>query len=319
MNKIVILDGYSLNPGDLSWEKIESLGTTTLYDRTSEDMILERIKGANIIITNKTPLKKDVLEKCPEIEYIGVLATGYNVVDIEYCKKSNIVVTNIPTYGTEAVSQHVFALILELTNHVAEHSMKAKEGKWSKSKDFCFWDKPLVSLNDKTIGIVGAGKIGLRTAQIAQAFGMKVLATNSKRTKKVVSETFSYASLDTLLENSDIISLHCPLTQETEKIINERSISRMKKGVILINTSRGQLIDEQDLFIALENGSIGGCGLDVLSEEPPKDNVLISARNIIITPHIAWAAKEARVKLMEIAYSNLRKYLASETENNVCN
>ncbi len=317
MNKIVILDSYTLNPGDLSWSSIIELGDVRIYDRTEEELILSRIGEANIVITNKTVLTEEILSQCKGIEYIGVLATGYNVVDIEYCKNNNIVVTNVPTYGTEEVAQHVFALILELTNHVADYSKKALSGKWEESKDFCFFDKPLVSLSGKTLGIIGSGKIGLKTAEIAKAFGMKILATNSKNDENVVDDNFSYVKLNDLLKNADIISLHCPLNKKTDKMINKTSINMMKDGVILINTSRGQLINENDLYCALESGKVSSCGIDVLGVEPPKNNVLLKASNIVITPHIAWAAKKARLRLMEIASNNIKEFIEGNIIYNV--
>lgn len=315
MNRIVILDGYALNPGDLSWEGIESLGDVTIYDRTPENLILERIGDADIVLTNKITLDKEILSKCSNVKYIGVFATGYNIIDVKYCKENDIVVTNIPTYGTEEVAQHAFALILELTNHVNEHSEKVKEGKWAKSKDFCFWDKPLMSLNNKTLGIIGVGKIGMKTAEIAQAFGMNIIAATSKERVEKISDKFSYDTLDKLLRNSDVISLNCPLTDKTYEIINKHTLSKMKQGVILINTSRGQLINEKDLLNALETGHVRSCGLDVLETEPPKDNILIGAPNVIVTPHIAWAALEARTKLMNIAIDNLNSYINGENKN----
>lgn len=315
MEKIVLLDGYSLNPGDLSYKEIKSLGDVIIYDRTPDDLVVKRIGDASIVITNKIILTEKILSECSNLKYIGVLATGYNIIDVEYCKANNIIVTNIPTYGTEEVAQHVFALLLELTNHVSLHSDKVKDGKWAKSKDFCFWDKPLMSLNNKTLGIIGAGKIGLKTGEIAKAFGMKIIATNSVEKEEVISDKFSYVKLETLLKTADIISLNCPLTDKTYEIINKDNISKMKPGVILINTSRGQLIAEKDLLESLESGHVSSCGLDVLAVEPPKDNILIEHENVIITPHIAWAAKEARLKLMGIAVENIKNYLDGNISN----
>ena len=317
MKKIVILDSYSLNPGDLSFEEMNKLGEVTIYDRTSYELTYERIKGNEIIITNKTELKKEILEKCPEIKYIGVFATGYNIIDVDYCKKNNIIVTNIPSYGTDAVAQHVFALLLELTNHVGEHSDKTISGKWAKSKDFCFWDKSIVSLSGKTMGIIGAGKIGLKTGEIASAFGMKVIYTNSSEEVKKISDRVSYDTLNNLLLNSDVVSLHCPLTEKTNEIINKESLFKMKKSAFLINTSRGGLINEKDLYKALDKEIISGSGIDVLSVEPPVDNILIKAKNIIITPHIAWAAKEARQRLLKTAVENIKGYINGDIKNNV--
>lgn len=317
MKKIVILDSYSLNPGDLSFEEMNRLGEVTIYDRTSSELIYERVKGNEIIITNKTELRKDVLEKCPEVKYIGVFATGYNIIDIDYCKNNNIVVTNIPSYGTDAVAQHVFALLLELTNHVGEHSVKTINGKWAKSKDFCFWDKSIISLSGKTMGIIGAGKIGLKTGEIARAFGMNVIYTNSSEDVKKISDKVSYDTLNNLLLKSDVVSLHCPLTNKTSELINRKSLSKMKKHAFLINTSRGGLINEKNLYDALDKNIISGSGIDVLSIEPPVDNILLKAKNIIITPHIAWAAKEARERLLNTAIENIKGYISGDIRNNV--
>lgn len=317
MKKIVILDSYSLNPGDLSFEEMNRLGEVTIYDRTSSELIYERVKGNEIIITNKTELRKDVLEKCPEVKYIGVFATGYNIIDIDYCKKNNIVVTNIPSYGTDAVAQHVFALLLELTNHVGEHSVRTINGKWAKSKDFCFWDKSIISLSGKTMGIIGAGKIGLKTGEIARAFGMNVIYTNSSEEVKKISDKVCYDTLNNLLLKSDVVSLHCPLTNKTSELINRKSLSKMKKHAFLINTSRGGLINEKDLYDALDKNIISGSGIDVLSIEPPVDNILLKAKNIIITPHIAWAAKEARERLLNTAIENIKGYISGDIRNNV--
>lgn len=313
---IVVLDGYTLNPGDLSWDGLNKMGALTVYDRTSHEDILKRCEGAEIVFTNKTPLSRETLSSLKALKYIGVLATGYNVVDVQAAKEFGIVVTNIPTYGTMAVSQFVFALLLEICHHVGEHSEKVKEGDWSRCPDFCFWNHPLIELAGKTIGIVGMGKIGKSTAKIAQAFGMKVLAFNRSKDESLESETLKYVDLQTLYKNSDIVSLHCPLFDDTKGMINKETIAQMKDGVIIINTSRGPLIVEEDLAEALNSGKVYAAAVDVVSTEPAtKDNPLITARNCIITPHIAWAPFESRERLMNIAVDNLEKYLNNELVN----
>ncbi|MBI9013004.1 MAG: D-2-hydroxyacid dehydrogenase [Clostridiales bacterium] len=314
--KIVILDGYTLNPGDLSWSLWKTLGTVTLYDRTEEKDIVNRIGDAEIVITNKTPLSKETLEAC-HIKYIGVLATGYNVVDVDAAKDKKIVVTNVPAYGTETVAQYVFALLLEICHHVGAHNQAVHEGQWTNCPDFCFWNHPLIELNGKTFGLIGAGKIGLETAKIAEAFGMKILAHTRTPDKLLESNTFKFANLDTLYKESDVISLHCPLTESTKGMINTSSIHKMKDGVILINTSRGPLIVEADLKEALLSRKVYAAGIDVLSSEPPTDNVLLSVENCVITPHIAWATQAARVRLMQTAIDNLKAFLQGTPINEV--
>ena len=321
--KIVVLDGYILNPGDLTWESLEALGDTTVYDRTSYnpndiDLIIERSKDADAILTNKTPITREVLNNLPNLKYIGVLATGYNVVDIEAAKEKGITVTNIPTYGTDAVAQMVFALLFELTNHVSEHNKAVKEGQWSAIQDWCFWNKPLMELSGKTIGIIGYGRIGQKVGQIAQAFGMKVLANANSPRRELENESMKYADIDELYKYSDVISPHCPLTEDTKGMINKGTISKMKDGVIIINTSRGPLIVEEDLAGALESGKIKGAGLDVVNKEPIElDNPLLKLDNCIITPHIAWAPIEARSRLMDIAVNNLRAFIGNKPANNI--
>lgn len=316
--KIVVLDGYTLNPGDLTWEGLEKLGELKVYDRTPEDRIIERISDAEIVFTNKTPLTRETFSKLPGIRYIGVLATGYNVVDIEAAAEYGIKVTNIPTYGTTAVAQYVFALLLEMCHHVQEHSDAVKAGEWTRCPDFCFWKYPLVELAGKTMGIIGLGRIGYTTAKIAQAFGLKVLAYDNYPNRDLEEENLQYASLDELFAGSDVISLHCPLFDSTKGIINKDSIAKMKDGVLLINTSRGPLIVDEDLAAALDSGKIGGAAVDVVSEEPiEKENPLLKAKNCIITPHIAWAPKESRKRLMDIAVRNLESFLAGNTANAV--
>ncbi len=310
---IVVLDGYTLNPGDLSWEGFSALGDLTTYDRTEEKDILSRIGDADIVITNKTPLTKETIERAPKINYIGVLATGYNVVDIQAAKAKGIPVCNIPTYGTDAVAQFAFAMLLDITNHVAHHSAEVKKGRWTASPDFCFWDKPLMELLGKTMGIIGFGRIGQATGRIAKAFGMEVIAYDSHQTPGAEA---TYVSLDELYAKSDVIALHCPLFAETEGIINKESIAKMKDGVIILNNSRGPLIVEKDLADALNSGKVYAAGLDVVSSEPIKaDNPLLTAKNCIITPHISWAPIESRSRLMGIAVANLASFLDGKPVN----
>lgn len=314
--KIVILDGYTENPGDLSWEGFEAIGELTVYDRTKHEEIISRIGNAEIVITNKTPLDVNVFDACPSIKYIGVLATGYNVVDVNAAKERNIIVTNIPTYGTAAVAQFTFALLLEICHHVGKHSEAVKSGRWSKCADFCFWDYPLIELAGKTFGCIGYGRIGQNAASVAQSFGMKVIAYDEYQNKSLENENMRYADLDTLLAEADVISLHCPLLPSTKGIINKDTISKMKKGVIIINTSRGPLIVEEDLKKGLEDGKIYYAAMDVVSTEPiAEDNPLLTAPNCIITPHIAWAPKESRKRLLDIAVSNLEAYLSGNPVN----
>lgn len=314
--RIVILDGYTLNPGDLSWKGIESLGETAIYDRTPENLILERSKGAQVLLTNKTPLTKHIIYELPDLKYIGVLATGYNIVDIKAAKERGIIVTNIPTYGTTSVSQFVFALLLELCHHVQRHSDAVKSGKWAECEDFCFWNYPLIELADKTMGIIGFGRIGQRTADIAAAMGMSIIAYDTNKTDQSQRRNFKWAELDEVFSQSDVISLHCPLLPDTKGIINKNTLGIMKKTALLINTSRGPLVVDKDLADALNKGIIAGAGLDVLSLEPPdKDNPLLTAKNCLITPHIAWATKEARARLMNTTEDNLKAFLAGTPQN----
>lgn len=314
--KIVVLDGYTENPGDLSWNGMEQFGKVTVYDRTPADLIVERIGDAEVIYTNKTPVSKSTLEACPAIKYIGVLATGYNVVDVEAAKEKGILVSNIPSYGTEAVAQFTIALLLELCHHIGDHSQCVMQGDWTRSEDFCFWNYPLTELAGKTMGIIGFGRIGQATAKIAQALGMNILACSRSKDNSLESETCRYADLDDLLMNSDVISLHCPLLPETQGIINKGSIAKMKDNVMILNSSRGPLIVEEDLMEALNRGKVGGAAVDVVSVEPMKaDNPLLKAKNCIITPHIAWAPKETRQRLMDIAVNNLRSYIEGQPRN----
>lgn len=307
--KIVILDGYTENPGDLSWEAFEALGEVTVYDRTPKEMIVERIGDAQAVITNKTPMTRQTLDNCPSIRYIGVLATGYNVVDTGAAKEKGIPVTNIPTYGTTAVAQMVFALLLEVCHHVGAHSQAVKDGAWSRNPDWCFWNYPLIELAGKTMGIIGFGRIGQAAGKIAKAFGMEVLAYD-QYPNDAGRQIGEYVSLDELYARSDAISLHCPLFPETTGMINKESIAKMKKGVIIINTSRGPLIVEEDLAEALHQGKVYAAACDVVSTEPIRpENPLLGCYNSILTPHIAWAPKESRSRLMDIAAQNLKAFI----------
>ena len=316
--KIVVLDGYTENPGDLSWSALEALGELTVYDRTSltdEDEIIARIGDAEAVYTNKTPITKRVIDACPNMKFISVLATGYNVVDYTYAREKGIPVTNIPTYGTAAVGQFAIAMLLEICHHVAHHSEAVHEGRWEHNQDWCFWDYPLIELADKTMGIIGFGRIGQTTGKIAKAMGMNVLAYDSFQSDsgRAIGE---YVDLDTLLAKSDVIALHCPLFPETQGIINKDTIAKMKDGVIILNNSRGPLVVEQDLADALNSGKVYAAGLDVVSTEPIKgDNPLLKAKNCIITPHISWAPKESRQRIMDCAVSNLQAYQAGNPVN----
>ena len=313
--KIVILDGYTENPGDLSWEELGKLGDLTVYDRTPESEIISRIGDAEIVITNKTPLTRATLDACPNIRYIAVLATGYNVVDIAAAKEKGIPVSNVPTYGTASVGQFAIAMLLEICHHVAHHSQTVYEGKWNVCADWCYWDYPLIELDGKTMGIIGFGRIGQTTGKIARAMGMKVLAYDSfpSESGKAIAE---YVDLDTLLASSDVVALHCPLFPETQGIINKQTIAKMKDGVILLNNSRGPLIVEQDLADALNSGKIYAAGLDVVSTEPIRnDNPLLKAKNCIITPHISWAPKESRQRIMDCTVSNVLSFLNGAPAN----
>ncbi len=309
--KITVLDGYTLNPGDLSWDSFSQMGELSVYPRTplEDDIIVQRIGDSEAVLTNKTPLTSAILDRCPKLKYIGVLATGYNVVDVKAAARCGIPVCNIPTYGTAAVAQYVFALLLELCHHTAHHSEAVHSGRWENNADWCFWDYPLTELAGRTMGIIGFGRIGQRTAEIAKAFGMKVLAFDAYPCE-AGRELAEYVPLERLLEASDVVSLHCPLLPETEGIMNRDTISRMKDGAMLINTSRGPLVAEQDLADALASGKLAGAALDVVSTEPIHgDNPLLKAPNCIITPHIAWAPRESRKRLMDIAAENLRQWM----------
>lgn len=316
--KIVVLDGYTENPGDLSWGELEKLGELTVYDRTpvnDEDEIIRRIGDAEIVYTNKTPISKKVIDACPSMKMISMLATGYNVVDYVYAKEKGIPVTNVPTYGTASVSQFSIALLLEICHHIGHHSESVHAGNWEKCIDWCYWDYPLIELEGKTIGIIGFGRIGQTTGKIAKAMGMRVLAYDSFQSDagRTLAE---YVDLDTLLAQSDVIALHCPLFPETQGIINRDTIAKMKDGVILINNSRGPLVVEQDLADALNSGKVLAAGLDVVSTEPIRgDNPLLTAKNCIITPHISWAPKESRQRIMDCTVENVKAFLAGKPVN----
>lgn len=314
--KIVVLDGYTLNPGDLSWNGLHQLGQLTVYERTSEEMVLERIGDAEAVFTNKTPITSKVIENSPNLKFIGVLATGYNVVDVKAARSAGIIVSNIPTYGTDAVAQYTIALLLEMCHHVGAHADCVKRGEWTSSPDWCFWKFPLIELAGKTMGIIGFGKIGQGTAKIAQALGMNILAYDAFRRPELESGTCHYAELDELLSESDVVVLHCPLFPDTQGIINRDTISKMKDGVMIINDSRGPLIVEEDLRDALISGKVAGAAVDVVSQEPiSPDNPLLHAPNMIITPHMAWAPKESRQRLMNLAVGNLKAFLEDAPVN----
>lgn len=310
--KIVILDGYTENPGDLSWEGLENLGNLTVYDRTSltdEQEIIERIGDAEIVLTNKTPITKSTMDACPDLKFIAMLATGYNVVDVAYAKERGIPVSNVPAYGTASVSQYAIALLLEVCHHIGHHSDAVMEGRWAACKDFCFWDYPLIELEKKTMGIIGFGRIGQSTGRIAKTLGMKVLAYDvyPNETGREIGE---YVDLDTLLASSDVIALHCNLTAENTGIINKKNIAKMKDNVIILNNARGQLIVEQDLADALNQGKIAAAALDVVSTEPIRtDNPLLQAKNCLITPHISWAPVESRQRIMDCSVENVKAFL----------
>lgn len=313
--KITILDGYSLNPGDLSWKPFEELGDLTVYDRTIPEDVLTRSKDSEILITNKTVIPGDVLRKLPGLKYIGVLATGYNVVDIATARELGIIVTNIPAYSTMSVAQKVFALLLAATDKVENYSKEIKEGKWSRNPDFCYWNNTLTELAGKTFGIIGLGNIGMAVARIAIAFDMKVKAFTSKEIEEL-PDGVAKATFDEIFKTSDVISLHCPLNPSTRHIISKDSLSLMKPSAILINTGRGQLVNEEAVAEALKKGKLGAFCADVLSTEPPSpSNPILHAPNTYVTPHIAWATFEARKRLMDLAVSNLKSYLSGNPSN----
>ena len=319
--KIVILDGYTSNPGDLSWSDLEQLGDLTVYEYTPNqtDDVVQRLQDCEIALTNKTVLSRQVIERCPKLRYIGVLATGYNVVDMQAAAERGIVVTNVPGYSTQAVAQQAFALLLEICSHAAHHSREVHNGRWSRGRDFCFWDYPLIELDHKTAGIIGFGQTGKAIGRVARAFGMRVITNGSHETVEG-REIGEYVSRERLLKESDVIFLACPLKEDTKDLICRETIDRMKDGVILINTSRGGTIVEKDLAEALQNGKVYGAGVDVVSVEPAsQDNPLLSCENCVITPHIAWATKEARGRLIKIATQNVKGFLAGTPQNMVGN
>lgn len=314
--KIVVLDGYCLNPGDLSWDALRAFGEVEIFDRTPADEVLARTRGATAAFTNKTPLPAEVLSQLPDLRYIGVLATGYNIVDTAAAVRQGIVVTNIPTYGTASVAQFVFALLLELCHHVGMHARAVRNGDWSRSADWSFWKSPLVELAGKTMGIVGFGRIGRATGRIADALGMRVIAADSIQSDPPDWPGFRWAGFEELLAESDVVSLHAPLFPETKGMVNARTLRLMKPSAFLINTSRGPLVVDEDLAHALDAGHLAGAGLDVLSIEPPSErNPLLSARNCLVTPHIAWATREARSRLMDLTVANLAAWVAGTPRN----
>jgi len=317
--KIVVLDGYTLNPGDLDWQGLEALGEVTVHDRTPKELVLERAAGAEVLLTNKVVLGREEMERLPQLRYIGVTATGYNVVDTAAARQRGIAVTNVPAYSTASVAQMVFALLLELTQQVGHHAARVREGGWSASPDFCFWERPLVELDGLTMGVVGFGAIGRRVAALARAFGMEVLVHTGHPEKyrgTVEGETVRFVGLDELFAASDVVSLHCPLTEETKGMVDVRRLGLMRPTAYLVNTGRGPLIDEAALAAALDAGRLAGAGLDVLSAEPPPSaNPLLMAKNCCITPHIAWATRAARQRLMATAVANVRTFLAGKPQN----
>ncbi|MBD2844806.1 D-2-hydroxyacid dehydrogenase [Paenibacillus sp. IB182496] len=315
--KIVVLDGHALNPGDLSWSALEALGELTVYDRTPSAAAAQRAAGAEIVLTNKTPLRAETLEQLPELRYIGVLATGYDVVDVQAAAEQGVAVTNVPDYGTDSVAQYVIALLLELCSGVGVHSASVRAGDWSGGEDWCYWRTPLRELTGKTMGIIGLGRIGLRTAQLAQALGMRVIAT-TRRMDREAPPGIVWRTQDQLLQEADAISLHCPLTPQTEGLIGREALRMMKHEALLINTARGGLVDAQALAAALHAGTIGGAALDVLAPEPPHpDNPLLRAPRCIVTPHVAWASLEARGRLLDTAVRNVRAFLDGTPANRV--
>jgi len=326
MNRIVVLDGYALNPGDLSWKPFEDFGEVQVYARTNPSDMIQRIANAEIVLTNKAYFTREIFDQLPNLRYIGVMATGYNVIDIAAARAKNITISNIPEYASYATAQMTFALLLEMTNRTARHDQRVHEGVWTACQDFCFWESNLTELWQKTIGIIGYGKIGRRVAAIAQALGMRVLVTSRSIEEQILSgktasisnsdDGLVFVTLPDLLAQSDIITLHCPLTEDTAGMIDARAISHMKDSVLLVNTSRGLILNETDVADALRSGKIAGAALDVLSTEPPKpDNPLLTAPNCIITPHIAWAPRETRQRLLDTAYANLQAFLSGSPQN----
>ncbi len=313
--KIVVLDGFTLNPGDLSWKGLEELGECAIYDRSAPEEVVGRADGAEIIITNKVVLSAETISRLAKLQYIGVTATGFNIVDVEAARKRGIPVTNVPTYGTDSVAQMVFAHLLNLTQNVAHHAKTVSNGRWCSSEDFCYWDTPLVELAGKTMGIIGFGRIGRATAKLARAFGMKVIAYDVTSPPDM-PEGCEMVALGDIFRRADVVSLHCPLTPQTANIVNEQNLALMKKTAFLINTSRGPLIDEPALAEALDNATIAGAGLDVLAVEPPdKNNPLPKIRNCHVTPHIAWATRAARERLLNASVENVAAFIAGKPQN----
>ena len=311
--KIVATDGYTLNPGDLSWDPIRALGELTLYDRTPPELIVERCHDAAIVLTNKTPFSRQTLAALPALQFIAVTATGHNVIDSAAAKEQKIGVSNVPAYGTDSVAQHVFSLLLELTNHVGRNAREVANGKWQRSADWCFTEAPVMELAGKTFGVVGFGHIGAQAARIANAFGMKVIYHSPGKKETTLATA---VSLEELFAASDVITLHCPLTSTNQEFVNAAVLARMKPSALLINTARGQLINEQELADALNNGVIAGAGLDVLSKEPPTNgNPLLNAKNCIVTPHNAWISKEARIRIMQVTTANVEAFLKGAPQN----
>lgn len=316
--KIVVLDGGVLNPGDLSWQALAQLGELTVYDQSTPEQVLERSQTAEIVITNKARLDENVIRRCPQLKFIAVTATGYNVVDLAAARARNIIVSNVPTYGTATVAQFTTALLLELCNRVGEHDVDVHAGGWSRQRDFCYWLKPMVEVAGKKLGIIGYGRIGQAFSAVAQALGMQVLAYSAHPNPALENDRVRYVSLDTLYAEADVISLHCPLTEQTRQMINAQALGKMKKTALLLNASRGDLVNERDLADALNQGRIAGAALDVLSQEPPQaDNPLLSAKNCLITPHIAWASVEARGRILTTTVENVSAFLRGQPQNRV--
>jgi glycerate dehydrogenase len=311
---IVVLDGHALNPGDLSWEELRTLGSCAIYERTPATGIIARAASAEIVLTNKAELARQHIQDLPRLKYIGVLATGTNIVDVAAARERNILVTNVPAYGTNSVAQTTIALLLELTQHVGHHAQTVREGRWTQNPDWCYWDRPLIELDGLAMGIVGFGRIGQAVSKLAAAFGMSALACSP--TPKAAPNFVRFTNLETVFRESDVVSLHCPLTPETKNLVNAERLAWMKPTAFLLNTSRGQLIDEPAVAAALNSGRIAGAGLDVLSTEPPQaNNPLLQAENCIITPHLAWATRAARSRLMTIAVENIRAFLRGRPQN----
>jgi glycerate dehydrogenase len=314
--KIVVLDGYTLNPGDNPWDDLARLGDLVVYDRSDAADVVPRAADAHIVLTNKTPLSRTTLEQLPELRFIGVLATGYNIVDVEAARQRGIPVANVPEYGTDSVAQHTFALLLELCHHVGRHDAAVKAGRWTRSKDFCFWDRPPIELTGLTIGIIGFGRIGKRVGTLAHAFGMKVVAAVGRRHSTPAYEPFAWLETNELFSSADIVTLHCPLTPDNERFVNGALLARMKPSALLLNTARGPLVDEQALADALNDNRIAGAAVDVVSTEPIRaGNPLLTARNCLITPHMAWGSLAARKRLMAATVSNVAGFLRGQPQN----